>query len=102
MVLCIPGVLGTTQSNYGPQLRGLSEDFTVVSFDPRGYGKSIPPKREFQGNFFEQDAEDAAEFVYKLGKFYTSILLHILGVLSPLVIIQRNLRISFILDDNDR
>lgn len=68
VVLCMPGALGTTQSDFGPQLRGLSKDFTVVAFDPRGYGKSIPPKRDFPPDFFHRDANDAAELMKKLGK----------------------------------
>ena len=74
VVLCLPGALGTTQSDFGPQLRGLSKDFTVVAFDPRGYGKSIPPKRDFPPDFFHRDAKDAAELMRKLGKFKGTIL----------------------------
>ena len=32
--------------------------FTVIAWDPRGYGKSIPPERTWE-NFFERDANDA-------------------------------------------
>ena len=67
VVLCMPGALGTTQSDFGPQLKGLSKDFTVVAFDPRGYGKSIPPKRDFPPDFFHRDAKDAADLMRKLG-----------------------------------
>jgi len=49
VVLCLPGALGSTQSDFGPQLKGLKNEFTVITFDPRGYGKSIPATRDFPG-----------------------------------------------------
>ena len=69
MLLCIPGALGSTQSDFAPQLRDLSKNFTVVAFDPRGYGKTIPPWRDFPSTFFERDADDAAELMHKIGMF---------------------------------
>ena len=73
VVLCMPGALGSTQSDFGPQLKGLKDEFTVIAFDPRGYGKSIPPKRDFPADFFVRDANDAAALMDTLGKgnFYT-------------------------------
>lgn len=68
VVLCMPGALGSTQSDFGPQLKGLSDEFTVIAFDPRGYGKSIPPKRDFPPDFFARDADDAAGLMDALGK----------------------------------
>ena len=67
-VLCLPGALGSTQSDFGPQLKSLCKDFTVVAFDPRGYGKSIPPKRDFPMDFFLRDANDGAELMASLGE----------------------------------
>ena len=67
VVLCMPGALGSTQSDFGPQLKGLGKDFSVIAFDPRGYGKSIPPKRDFPPDFFHRDANDAAELMKNLG-----------------------------------
>lgn len=72
VVLCMPGALGSTQSDFGPQLKGLSDDFTVVAFDPRGYGKSTPPKRDFPADFFARDADDAAGLMETLGKTWTT------------------------------
>ena len=69
VLLCIPGALGSTRSDFGPQLENLSNDFTVVAFDPRGYGASIPPRREFPKDFFQRDADDAAELMLKIGNF---------------------------------
>ena len=75
VVLCLPGALGSTQSDFGPQLKGLSDEFTVVAFDPRGYGKSIPPKRDFPADFFARDADDTAGLMEALGEWrlYTTI-----------------------------
>lgn len=69
VVLCLPGALGSTQSDFGPQLTGLSNEFTVVALDPRGYGKSIPPVRDFPSDFFVRDAWDASELMRKLGEY---------------------------------
>lgn len=74
VVLCMPGALGSTQSDFGPQLKGLSDEFTVVAFDPRGYGKSIPPKRDFPADFFTRDADDAAGLMKVLGHSKYSLL----------------------------
>ena len=68
VILCMPGALGTTRSDFGPQLNGLSDKFTVVVFDPRGYGKSIPPKRDFPQDFYDRDADDAANLMLTIGK----------------------------------
>ena len=68
VVLCLPGALGSTQSDFGPQLKGLRDEFTVIAFDPRGYGKSIPPKRDFPADFFVRDANDAAALMEKNGR----------------------------------
>lgn len=68
VVLCLPGALGSTQSDFGPQLNGLKDEFTVIAFDPRGYGKSIPPKRDFPADFFVRDANDATALMKTLGK----------------------------------
>lgn len=74
VVLCMPGALGSTQSDFGPQLKGLKDEFTVIAFDPRGYGKSIPPKRDFPIDFFERDANDAASLMKVLGHSKYSLL----------------------------
>ena len=43
---------------------GLNHDkFTVICWDPRGYGKSRPPERDFPVDFFYRDANDAAKLM---------------------------------------
>jgi valacyclovir hydrolase len=66
-LLCIPGALGTSDTDYGPQLRDLSDAFQVVSFDPRGCGQSRPPARDFPLDFYQQDADDGAALMEALG-----------------------------------
>ena len=72
-VLCIPGALGTTRTDFGPQLEYFGRDgsgYTVIAFDPRGYGRSRPPPREFvtkPETFLKLDALDARELMQVLG-----------------------------------
>ncbi|NXU03350.1 BPHL hydrolase, partial [Buphagus erythrorhynchus] len=63
-VLLLPGMLGSGQTDFGPQLKSMNKQlFTVVAWDPRGYGKSIPPSRDFPPDFFERDAKDAVDLM---------------------------------------
>ena len=79
-ILCIPGALGTATTDFTPQLEdfgGDGSEFTVVSFDPRGYGQSRPPNRTFQTkpiHFLEQDAIDGHSVMSKLGFTEYSVL----------------------------
>lgn len=67
-VLCIPGCLGTVDSDFGPTLTGLAAGgFTAVSFDPRGYGQSRPPLRDFPLDYYARDAADGALFAITRG-----------------------------------
>lgn len=66
-LLCVPGAMGTVETDFAPQLEALSDVFQVVSFDPRGYGRSRPPKRTFPSGFYERDAADAAAVMRALG-----------------------------------
>ncbi|XP_061446875.1 valacyclovir hydrolase isoform X2 [Rhineura floridana] len=72
VVLLLPGMLGSGQTDFGPQLKFMNKQlFTVIAWDPRGYGKSIPPVRDFPPDFFERDAKDAVDLmqVLKCKKF---------------------------------
>ncbi|KAJ7338487.1 hypothetical protein JRQ81_012379, partial [Phrynocephalus forsythii] len=52
------------QTDFGPQLKFLNKQlFTLVAWDPRGYGKSIPPARDYPLDFFERDAKDAVDLM---------------------------------------
>ena len=58
LLLCLPGAMGTAETDWQYQFEGLSEAHTVVSFDPRGYGKSRPPGRRFPADYYHRDAAD--------------------------------------------
>jgi len=66
-LLCMPGALGTAETDFMPQLEQLADTFQVVSYDPRGYGKSRPPVRDFPLDFYQRDAADAAALMAALG-----------------------------------
>ena len=66
--LLLPGALGTGQSDFSPQLEALPQrGLRVVAPDPRGYGKSRPPEREFPADFYQQDVHDFAALMETLG-----------------------------------
>ena len=72
-VLCIPGALGTAVSDFAPQLEYFGRKdsgYTVVAYDPRGYGNSRPPSRTFHTepeHFLKSDAYDAYNLMKVLG-----------------------------------
>ncbi|KAK9305041.1 hypothetical protein QLX08_003741 [Tetragonisca angustula] len=56
-VLLLPGALGSIWTDFKPQIEGLDRGkFTIVAWDPPGYGKSRPPDRTFPDDFFQRDA----------------------------------------------
>ena len=60
--------MGTAWTDFRPQLENLSSaKRVVVSYDPRGYGRSRPPSRTFPIDFYHIDAEDAAGVMAALG-----------------------------------
>lgn len=66
-ILLLPGAMGCGETDFGPQLETLNKEmFTVVAWDPRGYGRSIPPNREYPPDFFERDAKDAVDLMQAL------------------------------------
>ncbi|XP_069484446.1 valacyclovir hydrolase-like [Ambystoma mexicanum] len=66
-ILLLPGVMGSGETDFGPQLKSLNKElFTVVAWDPRGYGHSIPPNRDYPPDFFERDAKDAVDLMQTL------------------------------------
>lgn len=66
-LLCLPGALGTGESDFAPQLATLSSHFRVIAPDPRGYGRSRPPERDFPLHFLQRDADDMAALMTALG-----------------------------------
>ncbi|XP_076350544.1 serine hydrolase BPHL-like isoform X4 [Tachypleus tridentatus] len=89
-VLLLPGALGSAQTDFKPQLNGLShKKFSLVAWDPPGYGHSRPPQRKFSTNFFYQDAELAVALMEKLEISKFSILGWSDGATTGLIIAGR-------------
>ena len=76
----------TAETDFGPQLKELSSDMQVVSFDPRGYGKSRPPRRAFAVDFYQQDADDAAALMKELGHDEYGVIGHSDGAISSVLL----------------
>ncbi|XP_070765545.1 valacyclovir hydrolase [Enoplosus armatus] len=90
-VLLLPGALGSTRTDFGPQLKSLNKErFTVVGWDPRGYGQSRPPKRDFPPDFFERDAKDAVDLMKALGFGKFSLLGWSDGGITALIAAAKN------------
>lgn len=69
-VLLLPGALGSSWTDFRPQIEQLPRklpNYTIVAWDPPGYGKSQPPKRQFPVDFFHKDAAWASNLMNKLG-----------------------------------
>lgn len=77
-VLLMPGALGTGWTDFRPQLERLPAllpaDWSLIAWDPPGYGKSRPPQRTFPVDFFRRDATIAAELMATLGRQRYSVL----------------------------
>lgn len=64
----MPGALGSIWTDFKAQIEGFDKDkFTIIVWDPPGYGKSRPPLRDFPANLYERDAQYAFEFM-KVGE----------------------------------
>lgn len=70
-VLLMPGAIGTAMSDFRLQLEQLPAllpaHWSLVAWDPPGYGKSRPPQRTFPLNAPERDAQAASELMEALG-----------------------------------
>lgn len=66
-ILFIPGALGSGKVDFRDQLPWFSQTFTVIAPDPRGYGESRPPERDYPLNFYQRDAEDMLSLMTALG-----------------------------------
>lgn len=68
-VILIPGALGTASTDFQPQVNQLPkllENYSIIAFDPPGYGKSTPPNRTFPLDFYHRDAFVANELMKSL------------------------------------
>ena len=91
-VLLLPGALGTTRTDFGPQLDDKSgldySKFTLVAWDPPGYGRSQPPPRDFT-DFYNHDATCVANLMKTLGFEKYSVLGWSDGGITGLILAAR-------------
>ncbi|XP_067650974.1 valacyclovir hydrolase-like [Haliotis asinina] len=74
-VLLLPGALACSMTDFDNQLEKMNpEKFTIFGFDPRGYGRSIPPERDWSVTFRHRDAQDAVAVMNTLGQKRFSVL----------------------------
>ena len=63
----IPGALGTGKTDFEHQIPWFSQRYQVIAPDPRGYGESRPPERDYPLGFYQRDAEDMLALMTALG-----------------------------------
>lgn len=76
-LLLLPGALGSAFSDFKPQIEQLPKllpNYTIIAWDPPGYGKSRPPNRTFPLDFFHRDASVANTLMKSLDFSNYSIL----------------------------
>ncbi|XP_054159937.1 valacyclovir hydrolase-like [Oppia nitens] len=67
VVLLLPGGLGTTRTDFTEQLDNFDPKvFTLIAWDPPGYGFSRPPERKWCPDIYQKDADLAAKLMQKL------------------------------------
>lgn len=69
-LILLPGALGTIRTDFQPQIDALPKllaNYTIIAWDPPGYGKSRPPERSFPAGFYHRDAYLADALMRKLG-----------------------------------
>jgi valacyclovir hydrolase len=67
-LLLIPGALGTGAGDFEHQIGWFAgHGFEVIAPDPRGYGRSRPPERDFALDFYHRDAADMFALMSALG-----------------------------------
>ncbi|CAL8069615.1 unnamed protein product [Orchesella dallaii] len=75
VVLLLPGIIGCIQHDFIPLfLKMDKKKYTIVSWDPPGYGRSRPPLRDFTGVFYQRDGHMVVKLMDKLGYEKFSIL----------------------------
>jgi len=74
-LLLIPGALGTGAGDFEHQIAWFAErGFAVIAPDPRGYGGSRPPERDFPLDFYDRDAADMFALMSALGHQQFSVM----------------------------
>lgn len=68
-VILLPGALGSAHTDFQSQIEHLPKllpNYTIIAWDPPGYGKSRPPNRTFPLDFFHRDADVANQLMKSL------------------------------------
>ena len=74
-LLLIPGALGTGAGDFPNQIGWFAaRGFNVIAPDPRGYGRSRPPERDYPLDFYHRDASDMFALMSALGHDRFSIM----------------------------
>ncbi|MEO6909507.1 MAG: alpha/beta hydrolase [Edaphobacter sp.] len=73
-LLLLPGALGTGESDFHHQISWFAQHYQVIAPDPRGYGQSRPPERDYPPGFYQRDAEDMLALMSALGHERFSIM----------------------------
>lgn len=90
-ILLLPGALGSTRTDFSKQLTDFNKkDYTLIAFDPRGYGKSIPPQRTWPLEFLQRDADDANGLCMKLGLKSVSVMGWSDGGITGMILAAQN------------
>jgi valacyclovir hydrolase len=74
-LLLVPGALGTGAGDFERQIGWFAErGFEVIAPDPRGYGRSRPPERDFPLDFYDRDAADMFTLMAALGHEHFAVM----------------------------
>lgn len=68
-LILLPGSIGTMRTDFQPQIDALPTllpDYTIIGWDPPGYGDSRPPERTFPAGFYHRDAYLADALMQKM------------------------------------
>ncbi|XP_059219525.1 valacyclovir hydrolase isoform X5 [Stomoxys calcitrans] len=88
----MPGILGSIWTDFAPQVEQLPKllpNHTIIAWDPPGYGKSIPPQRNWQGYVFDDDAQLAMDLMSALGRPTFSFVAWSAGTMSAMIAASR-------------
>jgi valacyclovir hydrolase len=66
-LLLLPGALGTGESDFSNQIPWFGQHYHVIAPDPRGYGQSRPPERDYPLGFYQRDGDDMFALMSTLG-----------------------------------
>ena len=81
-IVFIPGALGAGRRISSTRLQWFSQNYQVIAPDPRGYGESRPPERDYPLGFYQRDAEDVLALMTALGHVNSPSSAGVMGLTS--------------------